>query len=325
MRILCPFVVAAAFALLLPGCGDGNDVAAAGGGTVPAAASPDGRALGIAFGLPRVLAAAAYQSRSTVAEAVYFACAQTNSLATGQITTTGTVAITPYGAQYGPSPADKLIVQSGGEVQEFASIEASGNQAADTAITWLQSPHRLAYVYRVPGKGEARIDEQFDGSRFTSTVKGHSLLGSQRYEVELTATGGTQGTSDLDGTESQAAYDLVGTVRGGGIEVDVKERHFSNYASAVSIRMLYSQRGWASQFRATIASTVKSGGSSYRFESVQVETGAKEKGGQQTSDVVSTSGAILRDDRPWAQVTLQNGVAVAVAGGTVFPLALPAN
>jgi len=325
MRRCCPSVSAMSLAFVLAACGGGDDAAAAGGGAT-ARGGAEGKALGIAFGLPRVVAAAAYQSRSTVAEAVYFACAQTSSLqTTGQITTTGTVAITQYGAQYLPTPADKLVVQRNGETEEFESISANGNQAADTAITWLQSPHRLAYVYRVPGKGEARIDEQFDGSRFTSTLKGFSQLGGERYEIDLTASGGTQGTSDLDGTEAQSAYDVVGTVRGGGIEVDVKERHFSNYASAVSIRMLYSQRGWASQFRATIASTVKSGGSSYRFDSVQVETGAKEKGGQQTSDVVSTSGAILRDDRPWAQVTLQNGVAVAVAGGTVFPLALPAN
>src|SRR5262245_27196752 len=286
MRIPYPSAVAASFAFLLVSCGDGNDVAAAGGATA-SASSPASKALGVAFGLPRVVAAVAYHSRSTVVEAVYFACSQTNSLlTTGQVTKTGTVAITQYGAQYLPTPTDKLLVQAGGETQEFESIQANGSQTADTAITWLQSPHRLAYVYRVPGKGEARVDEQFDGSRFTSTLKGFSLLGGERYELDLTASGGTQGTSDLDGTESQTSYDLVGTVRGGGIEVDVKERHFSNYASAVSIRMLYSQRGWASQFRATIANTVRSGGHGYRFDSVQVETGAKEKGGQQTSDVV---------------------------------------
>src|SRR5262245_10207800 len=110
MRLFCASVSAMSLALLLAACGAGDAAAAAAGG------GADGKALGIAFGLPRVVAAAAYQSRSTVAEAVYFACAQTNSLATGQITTTGTVAITQYGAQYLPTPTDKLIVQSGGEV-----------------------------------------------------------------------------------------------------------------------------------------------------------------------------------------------------------------
>jgi hypothetical protein len=113
MRIPYPSVGAASFAFLLVSCGDGNDVAAA-GGAAASASSPDSKALGIAFGLPRVVATAAYQSRSTVAEAIYFACSQTNSL------------------------------QSGGETQEFESIQANGSQTADTAITWLQSPHRLA-------------------------------------------------------------------------------------------------------------------------------------------------------------------------------------
>src|SRR5262245_4706886 len=176
MRLCCPSVSAMSLALLLASCGGGDEAAAAAGAGATAGATgrggADGKALGIAFGLPRVVAAAAYQSRSTVAEAVYFACAETGSLQTsGQITTTGTVAITPYGAQYLPTPSDKLIVQRNGETEEFESIQANGNQSADTAITWLQSPHRLAYVYRVR-KGEARIDEQFDGNRFTSTLKG---------------------------------------------------------------------------------------------------------------------------------------------------------
>src|SRR5262245_1934597 len=125
MRLCCASVFAMSLTLV-PACGGGDDAAAAAGAGAGAAArgGADGKALGIAFGLPRVVAAAAYRSRSTVAEAVYFACAQTNSFATGQITTTGTVAVTQYGAQYLPTPADKLIVQSGGETQEFESIQA---------------------------------------------------------------------------------------------------------------------------------------------------------------------------------------------------------
>jgi hypothetical protein len=75
--------------------------------------------------------------------------------------------------------------------------------------------------------------------------------------------------------------------------------------------------------RSTIASTAKSGGDAYRFVDVQVETGAKEKGGQSSSGVVATSGRILRNAKPVAECALQNGVPVAVAGPTVIALASP--
>jgi hypothetical protein len=302
--------------------------AAAGGAAAGAQsgnAAGDAAALGIAFGLPRAVAAAVQSSRSMVVEAVYFACAQNGFALTGQVTKTGTVTVTQLGAQYAPAPADKLVVQIGDQVHEFEAIDATVNPQADSATAYLQAPHRLAYLHRLRGKAEARIDERFDGGRFESSVDGWTELGGVRYEVALKARGGGQGNSGLDGAESQTSYELAGTVRGGGVEVDVRERHGYSYASAVSLNLLYSQRGWASRFDATIGSTVRAGGVSFRFADVRVQTDAKEKGGRRTEDVVSTSGAILRNDRPFAEVTQQGGVAVAVASGKAIPLALPVN
>jgi len=293
------------------------------GGAAAAAPAGDAAALGIAFGLPRAVTAAVQSSRSMVVEAVWFACAQNGFALTGQVTKTGTVTVTQLGAQYAPAPADKLVVQIGDQVHEFEAIDATVNPQADSATAYLQAPHRLAYLHRLRGKAEARIDEQFDGGRFESSVDGWTELGGVRYEVALKARGGAQGNSGLDGAESQTGYELAGTVRGGGVEVDVRERHGYSYASAVSLGLLYSQRGWASRFDATIGSTVRAGGATYRFADVRVQTDAKEKGGRRSEDVVSTSGAILRDEKPFATVGQQGAVAVAVAAGRTMPLALP--
>jgi hypothetical protein len=184
----------------------------------------------------------------------------------------------------------------------------------------LQSPHRLGYLHRMPGKAEVRIEERFDGASFTASVKGWSRLGSERWEVELASSGGTQGVNDHDGGEAKTRYSVTGTLRGAGAEVDVQEQHAYSYASAVSLALLHSQRGWASQFQQRLGSTLRAGGSVWRFASVQVETQAKEKGGQRSDDVVATSGTIVRDDQPFAAIQLQGTVAVAVVGNGAFPL-----
>jgi hypothetical protein len=305
----------------------GGPAGGAGAAAAPAPSSAgDAAALGIAFGLPRAVTAAVQSSRSMVVEAVWFASAQNGYAQTGQVTKTGTVTVTQLGAQFAPTPTDKLVVQLGDQVHEFESIDATVNPQADSPTAYLQAPHRLAYLHRLRGKAEARIDERFDGGAFESSVTGWTTLAGKRYDVALTARGGGQGNGGLDGAESQTRYELAGTVRGGGVEVDVRERHATSYASAVSLGLLYSQRGWASRFEATIGSTVRAGGARYAFADVRVQTDAKEKGGQRSDDVSSVAGAILRDGRPFAQLALQGGVAVAVAaGGVTIPLALPAN
>jgi hypothetical protein len=278
------------------------------------------KALPVAFVVPRLAAAGVMSSRSMLAEAVYFATGQTGSAALGQITRTGTVTVTQAGAVYAASPKDKLVVKVGTQVNEFESIEAAGDNSAATATAWLMAPHRLSYKHRIPDQAEGTISEQFDGSRFEARVTGWAALAGRRYDVDLVARGSTQGQSDFDGRESETRYEVTGTIRGHDVEISVHEQDASSFASTNSVALLYSQRGWADQSRCTLASTAKCGGDVFRFENVQVESGAKEKGGQSSSGVVATSGRILRNDTPFAECTLQNGSPVAVAGGSVIPL-----
>ncbi len=277
-------------------------------------------ALSAAFGLPRLATMGVMTSRTMLTEAVYFATAQTGAALQGQVTRSGTITGNQHGWQYSPAPADKLVVNVGGQIHEFAGIDAQGDNSAEYAVNWLAAPHRLAYRYRMPDQVEVSVQEKFDGNTFEARVIGWSALLGPRYEVELTARGAVQSQGGVDGREAQTRYDVSGRIHGDDHEIDVLEQHFSDFASSNSLRLLTSQRGWASQLRCTIGSTVRAGGDTYRFQDVQVESGMKEKGGQTTSDIVSASGTIERNGRPFAEVALRAGLPVAIAGATVIPL-----
>ena len=315
-------------------CGGGAPAGTAGAGTsaperrprVPpdpttAAATTDA-ALAVAFGLPRVVAAGVMASRSAVTESVYFASGQTGSLLLGQPTKTGTITVTQSGSQYSPSPADRLIVRLGAAVHEFVNIDAEGGGQAPTASGWLAAPHRLSYLHRMPGQAEATITESFDGRTFDSRITGWTTIQGQRYDIDLTSRGQTAGVRENDGRETQTTYELSGTIRGGAVDLDVHEQHSEQFASTYSLALLYSQRGYASQFRAAMTSTLRTGGDTFTFSNVQVESGAKEKGGQASSGLASVSGDVLRNGRPFATCTLLDGRPVAVAGGRAISLEL---
>src|SRR5436190_361965 len=63
--------------------------------------------LTVAFGLPRLVAENIYQSRSMVAEAVYYATAATGAAQFGRVMSTGTIVVSALGTNYAPSPADR--------------------------------------------------------------------------------------------------------------------------------------------------------------------------------------------------------------------------
>lgn len=297
--------------------------AACGGGLAgDAPAAP----LGAAFALPRLLILGVQTSRSMVAEAVWFATTTTGAGLQGQVTRTGTITVAGDTAGYEPTPTEKLVVRGLPAEHEFVAIEVVGNPQAASAQQWLSLPHKLAYTHRAAGTGELRIDEQFDGAQFVATVKGRAALGGVDYEIDLTVRGVTRGGGDLDGREARTGFDVTGKVLGGGAQIDVAEQHVVDFASAVSLRLLHSQRGWASQVRSTIDSTVKVGGVEWQFVAAKVETGAKEKGGQRTDAVVSCSGALTRAGTAVGALELRDGVATVVGAGGVLPLRLePTN
>lgn len=278
-------------------------------------------ALAVGFSLPRLVVTGVMSSRTTVTEAVYFATTQTGAAMIGQVTRTGTITVTQFGAQYLPAPADKLVVRIGDKVHEFEAIEALGDSSATAAVNWLAAPHRLTYRHRMPGEAEATIVEQFDGRGFEAKVTGWAVLQGKRFTIDLLARGAMERSGDFDGQEIKTRSVLTGSVQGDGVALEVHEQHATNFASATSLRTLPSMRGSASQFIGSIASVLKTAGATYRFSNVQVESGTKEKGGSTSGGLVAVSGIILRNDQPFAQCTLQNGIPVAVAGSTVISLA----
>lgn len=314
--------------LVYSGCSKNDATAPTGDPTIQPKGTPSNSTemntspLGVCIALPRLVATGVYSSRSMLVEGVYFATAQSGAGMRGQITSTGTITLSQIGAQYDPTPTDRLIGKIENQVHEFVLSKANGNNMADSAISWLASPHELEYTHTIPNQAEAHVSVKFDGRNFEVAVTGWAKLLGQRYDVNLAARGGTQGVRDFDGQDIDTQYQLTGTVKGNGVEVDVQETHVIKLVSATSLQTLPSMRGTASQLRCVLNSVVRDGKDSYRFNNVQVEAGTKEKGGQSSAGIVAASGSILKNDRPFGECSVQNGALVVIVGNTALPIQL---
>ncbi len=278
-------------------------------------------ALRLAFAFPRVVAANMDMSRAMVVEAVYQATALSGAAQMGRITNTGTLSPGYGGAfQYSPQPADRLVVHYGGQVHEFVVHEANGSSQAATSDDWILSPHQLRYSHRMGSEVEVEARVRFDGSAFEASMRGWAIQQGARYDLDLQSNGRTGGVRDYDGQDIQTAYDLVGTIRGGGLSLNVAERHTSSFVSATSLRSLPSQRGSASQASATLSSTLEFGGASYQFQNVQVESGSRSRGGQDSGGVTGVSGSVLRNGQSFGQFGLQGGRALLNTGAGLIAM-----
>ncbi len=315
----------------LPLCGVlaacGGDVPGAGGapaggttGADAAAPAATTRGLGLALVGPRLVSTGVMESRSMVTEAIYFATQQTGAGALGQVTSTGTVQVSQFGAVYQPQPTDRLVVAIGGTRHEFTKVQAQGDSSQQFAANWLAAPHRLAYTHGLDGTGEVRIEETFDGRGFVASVTGWSTIAGQRCQFELTARGGTQGGPDGQGADRTTQYTLTGSLRGEGLVVDVHETHGTRFVAALGLSLLPSQRGSASRTLSRIDSTAKLAGAEYHFVSVQAESGSKEKGGQSTAGVVALTGAVTKNGQPFRDCSLQGGLPVLATSAGVLSL-----
>lgn len=292
------------FALAIP-----TGVSAQAAGT-PAGGSTDPAitALRIAFGLPRLVATTAYFSRAMVVNGLYQATILSGAGLMGQIRSTGTLAQGFGGAfQYSPEPADRLVVHWAGAVHEFVVHDVVGNPQAATADAWLLSPHQLRYSHRLEGQAEADISVAFDGAAFEVSVQGWTTQWGERYTLDLRSVGRSGGVRDYGGQDVQMAYDLTGTISGGGVAVEVQEEHTSFLVAATSLRTLPSQRGSASDSNATLTSTAVVDGVGYQFADVQVRTGTSTRGGQSSGGMTGLSGAVLRAGQPFGAFVLQAG------------------
>jgi hypothetical protein len=287
----------------------------------PAQQAPAG--LAVALGAPRLIAAATHSSRSMLVQAVYAATELSGAGAIGGITSTGTLKVTQAGAQYLPTPADKLVVELGSEKHEFVLEAVQGNHQAADPWTWMASPHQVRYRHALGDLAQAQIDVRFDGVNFEVKVKGKSRFGADSVAIDLAAKGRTGGERDYHGQDVTTQYALTGSLRGSGYEIDVKEEHALRMVSSTSMRLLQSMRGSASSVQTAIGSTLKSGGQTYAFQGLQVRSEYSEKGGQTKNQETQMAGAITRDGKPWAQCAIAGGVPVAqTSDGAVLPLGL---
>lgn len=288
-------------------------------------AQTEGQTLGlpIAFGLPRVVAVNIYMSRGMVVEAVYQATALSGGAAYGRIVNTGTLVLTPYGLQYQPGPADRLILKLGTQTHEFVVKDAQGNMTAATSTAWLFSPHRLHYTHRMPGQAEADISLSFDGSRFQAKAKGWSMVSGVRYTVDLTASGQSVTRRDYHGQEAQTQYNLSGKITSEGFSVEVAEQHSFGLAAATNLRMPNSMRGSASRFNGTLNNVLRVGEDVYKFDNVQIQTDMKGRGGTGSAGVTGATGQVLLNGKPFGRCVLQAGSVFLVTEGGQIHLDLP--
>jgi YD repeat-containing protein len=264
--------------------------------------------LRLAFGLPRIVAANVYMSRSMVVEAVYQATALSGGALMGRVVNTGTLAPGYGGAfQYSPEPTDRLVVHYAGQVHEFVVHEAQGNTQAMTADQWLLAPHHLSYTHRLDGQAEAEIVARYDGGAFEVSARGWTTQWGARYDLDLNASGRSAGVRDYGGQDIQTVYDLTGRIVGQELEIAVQERHSSSLVAATSPRLLPSQRGTASQSLSTLSSTLSMGGITYQLEDVRVESGQQARAGQGDAGMTGVSGAVLRDGSPFGRFVFQAG------------------
>jgi hypothetical protein len=244
----------------------------------------------------------------------------------GQVTNTGTLS-PGYGGgfQYSPQPSDRLIVNLGPQqTHEFFVRQAQGNIQARTATEWVMSPHVLQYFHRLQGQVEAELSAQFNGTQFQVQVQGWYMQSGTRYDLNLSATGHTSGSSGYDGQDAQTQYDLTGSISGGGFEVEVHERHSSTMASATSLRLLPSQRGSASRFNGVLNNVLRIGGDEYRFQNVQVQTDQRTRGtatGQ--AGLTMLEGMVMRSGQPFGRLVSQSGQAFLQTQSGMLPLDMP--
>lgn len=208
-------------------------------------------------------------------------------------------------------------------VDRAARVRCANSMAPD-AGSWLMSPHILRYRHSIPEQAEADLSVRYDGQSFETGVKGWYVHADVRYEIDLTASGGSTSVRDFHGQEVGTQYDMTGRILGGGIELEVAERHgFQMVAATSSKFLLPSQRGMASQFVGTLSNVLRAGADEFRFRQVLVETGMKAKGGQGQAGITRLEGEVLRNGEPFGACSLQAGRAILVTEAGSLELDAP--
>jgi hypothetical protein len=267
----------------------------------------------------------ANMSRNLVVEAVFQATYLSGGAMMGRIVNTGTLVLGPYGLQYQPSPADRLVLRLGNQTHEFVVKDAQGNIGATTSAAWLLSPHKLHYVHRMQGEAEADISVYFDGNRFQADVKGWSMVRGIRYTAALSASGQSVSSRGYHGQEVSTQYQLKGTIQGDKFTVDVDEQHSLSLAAATNLRMPNSMRGRTGQFTGVLNNQLHVDGETYKFVNVKIVTGVKGRGGEGSAGIVEASGEVLRGGKPFGRCALQAGRVYLVTEGRQILLDLPAK
>lgn len=279
-------------------------------------------ALPLAFAVPRLAATSLQTSQTMLVEAVWAATAKSGARQLGGVTSTGTLRVVGNDAVYSAEPTDRLVLEFAGKHHEFRLRSAQGDPQAADASGWLAAPHTLAWHHTLAGEADVDVDLRYDGAAFAATVRGTSWFAGHRLELALEVQGRTEGTRDLDGHDLTTRARMTGTLTGEGFRIDVREEHALQSAAAQSLRLLYSQRGSSTRIDTTSASTVTTGGHTFRFENVTSRADTTEKGGRTVHQESAVAGAVTRDGAAFGQLAMVGGVPVLQTRSRATPFVL---
>ncbi len=299
-------------------------IAACGGGQTEVSEEVSQKALSVGHGLPRVIALNAYHSRQMMVQAVFHATALAGVAGTGRIVNTGTLSPGFGGFHYAPSPQDRLVIRLPNATHEFVVKESQGNLFVSTPAAFLLADHVMRYTHRIPDRAENEISVQNVRGRIEAKVTGWYVQGGQKYNIQLLAAGTSAAQRDFQGQEVKTDYALTGTIRGGGLEVSVDERHSFAMAAATSLRLPTTMRKTASRFTGTNNNTVRVGSDTYRWKGVEYVTDSMtSQAGGGGAGVSRAEGEVLRNGSAFGRYALDGGKVVLQTGGGTLALDSP--
>ncbi len=282
------------------------------------------QALRQTFETPRQLVGKAYLSRRILLEALFQSTGLSERGPAAGTVSSGTLTVQGTDSGYEAQPTDRLVVHIEGQTHEFIIEEMRGNFLAHDAAEWLTSTHALRYRYRVPGQAELSVVLSFDRVLFEMSISGWYVDSGTRFDTDLVAKGQASGTLDQYGQQVWANFTATGSLRGGGLEIDVRQQH--NGSLGVSSGVLHpdaSRASPAGRSRVAISNSVRMGQEVYGFSEVEIETEIRLAPGTAEAVLVSLTGSVFRGGQLFGTMVLQGGQPLVQAGSTTISLAKP--
>lgn len=280
------------------------------------------QALRMAFATPRELVGRAYLSRRILMEALFQATALSERAASAGIVSSGTLIVQGTDIGYDVEPADRFVVDLDGRAHEFTVEEIQGNFLAASATEWLVSTHALRYRYRRAEQSELSVVLSYDQVLFSMDISGWHVDSGTRFDTDLVASGQASGTLGENGHQLWASFSTTGSLRGGGLEITVRQEHRGNLGVSSGVLHPDASRAVASgRSRVNLNNNVRMGEEVYGFNKVEMATEVHLTAGAAEVELISLTGSLFRGGDLFGSLVLLDGQPVVQVGPNRISLA----